>query len=151
MKKHDKSSQTPGNTPVAGIVNSLLDDARKAHVDGPSSMLYGARAQLSTTLNQAGTMLARLDRELPLPKPTLLQSVLGLASSKAAPTRRSWFFAAKDNAPALTTRRIEQLLKETERDGVRLSFEKAAVKASGDDVHCVLPVGAVDPVCEPRR
>lgn len=151
MKKQDKTSHTAGNKPVSGIVNSLLDDARKSRVDGPSSMLYGARAQLSTTLNQAGTLLAKLDREVPAPKPTLLQGVFGLAAPKATPRRRSWFFAAREDSPGLTTRRIEQLLKETEKDGVRLSFETAVAKASGDDVHCVLPEGAADPVCEPRR
>jgi hypothetical protein len=113
-------------------------------------MLYGARAQLSTTLNQAGTLLAKIDREEPAAKPTLLQSVLGLASSSATPKKRSWFFAAKGDAGSLTAKRIEALLKETEKDGTRLSFEKAAAKA-GEDVHCVLPEGATDPVCEPRR
>jgi hypothetical protein len=114
-------------------------------------MLYGARAQLSTTLNQAGTLLAKLDREAPTAvKPTLFQSVLGLAASKAHPKTRSWFFAVKADASGLTSKRIEALLKETEKDGTRLSFEKAAAKA-GEDLHCVLPEGATDPVCEPRR
>lgn len=151
MKKKDKSAQSSGSKPVAGIVNALLGDARKARVDGPSSMLYGERAQLSSTLNQAGTLLAKLDRADPPAKPSLLQSVLGLAASKAAPKRRTWFFASRDEGVSLSARRIEQLLKETEKDGTCVSFEKPATKASGEDVHCVLPEGAVDPVCEPRR
>jgi hypothetical protein len=150
MKKHDKGGHAAGTKPVADLVNALLEDSRKSRVDGPSSMLYGARAQLSTTLNQAGTLLAKIDREVPPAKPTLLQSVLGLASSNAAPKKRSWFFAAKADGGSLTAKRIEALLKETEKDGTRLSFEKATAK-SGEDVHCVLPEGATDPVCEPRR
>jgi len=152
MKKQDKPGHTPGSKPVSGIVNALLEDARRSRVDGPSSMLHGARAQLSTTLNQAGTLLAKLDREAPaVAKPSLLQSVLGLAASKAQPRSRSWFFAAKADVSGLTASRIEALLKETEKDGTRLSFETAATKSSGEDVHCVLPEGATDPVCEPRR
>jgi hypothetical protein len=106
--------------------------------------------KLSTTLNQAGTLLAKIDLEEPAAKPTLLQSVLGLAVSTAAPKKRSWFFAARADAVGLTAKRIEALLKETEKDGTRLSFEKVAAQA-GEDVHCVLPEGAADPVCEPRR
>lgn len=150
MKKNDKSGHAAGHKPVSDIVTSLLEGARASRVDGPSSMLYGARAQLSTTINQAGTLLAKLDREAPPAKPTLLQSVLGLAATNSEPKKRSWFFAAKADAGSLTAKRIEALLKETEKDGTRLSFDKVAAKA-GEDVHCVLPEGASDPVCEPRR
>ena len=82
MKKNDKGSHAPG--PVADLVNEMLQNVRSTRVDGPSSMLHGARAQLSTTVNQAGTLLAKLDRAAPpAHKPSLLQSVLGLAAAKA--------------------------------------------------------------------
>lgn len=148
MKKHDKTNHAPG--PVSDIVSAMLQNARSTRVDGPSSMLHGARAQLSTTVNQAGTLLAKLDRAAPAPKPGLLQSLLGLAVAKSQPKKKSRFFASRDEAGGLSAKRIEQLLKEASKDGVKISFEKA-VKASGEDVHCVLPEGASDPVCEPRR
>lgn len=149
MKKNDKGSRAPGA--VADLVNEMLQNARSTRVDGPSSMLHGARAQLSKTVNQAGTLLAKLDRAAPpAHKPSLLQSVLGLAATKAPPKKRSWFFASREAETGLSTKRIEHLLKEASKDGVKISFERAT-KASGEDVHCELPEGAADPVCAPRK
>ena len=148
MNKSDKSSK-----PVADIVHSLLQGARTGRTDGPASPLFSARAQLSTTLNQAGTLLAKLDRDVPAPRSSLLQTVLGFSTSSPQPKRRSWFFASKEDVSRLTTRRIEQLLKASAKDGVRLSLETAVAGKVNepDDLHCVLPEGAADPVCEPRR
>ena len=50
-------------------------------------------------------------------------------------------------------RRIEQLLNAAERDATRLVLEAHLPEnpeASNHEVQCVLPEGAVDPVCEPR-
>lgn len=149
MKKPDPASSKP----VSRIVNSLLEDARKTRTDGPASALYGHRAQLSATLTQAGTVLAKLDRADPPRRSSMLQAVIGsLTGAGSAPKRRSWFFARAEPGAMPDARRIEQLLKATLKDGKRLVLDvKGPVtSASGDDVHCVLPEGASDPVCEPR-
>jgi len=148
MKKH----QSPNNKPVAKLVSSILEEARASHADGPSSALYGQRAQLSTTLNQAGTLLARLDRAHPPRKSSVLQSILGTVTTAAAkPARRSWFFSSADSGAMPNARRIEKLLRASAKDGKRLVFDASPVAALGqEDFDCVLPEGATDPVCEPR-
>ncbi len=148
-----KTQQSPSNKPVPKLVKEILDDARKSHADGPSSALYGHRAQLSATINQAGTLLAKLDRADPPRKPSVLQSVLGsITATKPKPPRRSWFFASADKSAMPSARRIEQLLKASARDGKRLVLDAPPSSGAGqvDDLHCVLPEGAADPVCEPR-
>lgn len=148
MKKH----QSPNNKPVPKLVNAILEEARKSQADGPSSALYGQRAQLSTTLNQAGTLLARLDRAHPPRKPSVLQSVLGTVTSAAAkPARRSWFFSSADSGAMPNARRIEKLLRASAKDGKRLVFDVSSEARPGqEDFDCILPEGATDPVCEPR-
>ncbi len=149
MKKPDPASLRP----VSRIVSSILEDARKSWTDGPSSALYGHRAQLSATLTQAGTLLAALDRADPPRKSSMLQSVLAsLGGSRPATRRRSWFFASAEPGAMPDARRIEQLLKSALKDGKRLVLDVKGPVTSGpgDDLHCVLPEGASDPVCEPR-
>lgn len=148
MKKH----QSPSNKPVPKLVNTILEEARKSLADGPSSALYGERAQLSTTLNQAGTLLARLDRAHPPRKPSVLQSILGTVTSAAAkPARRSWFFSSADSGAMPDASRIQKLLKASAKDGKRLVFDVSPeVPAGQEDFDCILPEGATDPVCEPR-
>lgn len=145
------SKKPAGNKAVTDIVNRLAEEARKARTDGPSSSLHGSRAALSTTINQAGTLLARIDRDEPPRRSSLLQTVLGLSSSRPEPRKRGWFFTRADAAPALTSGRIDKLLKASAKDGTRLSLEAAVEKATEGDLQCVLPEGASDPVCEPRR
>lgn len=146
------SSRKTKSSPVSDVVSRLAEEARKARADGPSSSLSGTRAQLSATLNQAGTLLARMNEQAPQPRPSLLQAVLGLSASPR-PARRSWFFLRRSDAGALGSARIEKLLKATARDGERLSLEAAVAVATAEDagLQCVLPEGASDPVCEPRR
>lgn len=146
------SSRKTKTNPINDVVSRLAEEARKARADGPSSSLSGPRAQLSATLNQAGTLLARMDEETPPPRPSLLQAVLGLSAS-ARPARRGWLFSRRRDEGALGAARIEKLLRATARDGERLSLEAAVAAATADDVQvqCVLPEGASDPVCEPRR
>ena len=149
MKKH----QSPSNKPVPKLVNTILEEARKSLADGPSSALYGERAQLSTTLNQAGTLLARLDRAHPPRKPSVLQSILGgtVTSAAAKPARRSWFFSSADSGAMPNASRIQKLLKASAKDGKRLVFDVSPeVPAGQEDFDCILPEGATDPVCEPR-
>lgn len=146
-------SRTPKTeTPVADLVSKLVEDARRKRGDGPSSSLHGARAQLSATLNQAGTLLAQIEHTLPARKPSLLNTVLGLSAS-AAPRRKGWFFRRAEAGPSLSASQIDKLLKATAKDGVRLSLSDAVTRATeGDDgIECVLPDGASDPVCTPRR
>lgn len=145
------SRKPAGNKAVTDIVNRIAEEARKSRADGPSSSLHGSRAALSTTINQAGTLLAKIDRDEPPRRSSLLQTVLGLSSSVPAPRKRGWFFTRADAAPALTSGRIDKLLKASAKDGTRLSLEAAVEKASEGDLQCVLPEGASDPVCEPRR
>jgi hypothetical protein len=147
------SRKPAGNTAVTDIVNRLAEEARKSRADGPSSSLHGSRAALSTTINQAGTLLATIDRDEPPRRSSLLQTVLGMSSSAPAPAprKRGWFFTRADAAPALTSGRIDKLLKASAKDGTRLSLEAAVEKATEGDLQCVLPEGASDPVCEPRR
>ena len=143
--------KTMNPTAVPELVSKLLDDARRARGDGPSSSLHGARAQLSATLNQAGTLLAQIESAAPARKPSLLQAVLGLSSAPAV-RKRGWFVRRADADGALSAKRIEALLRDTTKGGVRLSLSDAVASASDGDagVECVLPDGASDPVCTPR-
>ncbi|MFN9162302.1 MAG: hypothetical protein ACK6DM_06280 [Alphaproteobacteria bacterium] len=147
------SRNRKNETPVADLVSKLVEDARRKRSDGPSSSLHGARAQLSATLNQAGTLLAQIEQTLPARKPSLLNTVLG-RGGKPAPRRRSWFFRRTEAAGAsLSASQIEKLLKASAKDGVRLSLSDAVARATEGDaaLECVLPEGASDPVCAPRR
>ena len=138
---------------VSELVNKLVAEAKARKTDGPASSLHGARAQLASTLNQAGTLLAQIERAAPARKPSLLNTVLGLSAKRAAP-RRGWFSLRRaEDGPTLSAGRIEKLLKATAKDGVRLSLADAVTRASEGDVgvECVLPEGASDPVCSPRR
>ena len=149
-----KKPEARGSKPVSTIVNTILEDAMRSRADGPSSPLYGARAQLSSTINQAGTLLAKIDRTEPPRRPSLFQKVLGTISEPQTSTRRrSWFFASADAAPALSSKRIELLLKASMKDAPRSVFEAKTPtgKAQSHELHCELPDGATDPVCEPRR
>jgi len=147
--------KTSNPTPVPELVSKLLDDARRTRKDGPSSSLHGARAQLSATLNQAGTLLARIESAAPARKPSLLQAVLGLSSAPAV-RKRGWFVRRAEADGALSARKIEALLKDASRGAARLSLsdavERSAQSAQDEStVECVLPQGASDPVCAPRR
>ena len=147
------SRKKSGSSHVTDIVSKLAQEARKSRTDGPSSSLHGARAALSTTLNQAGTLLAAIDRDAPPKRSSLLQNVLGLSRPAPETRKRSWFFTRADATPALTANRIDKLLKASAKDGTGLSLENAISKAAEGDVgvQCVLPEGASDRVCEPRR
>jgi alpha-amylase/alpha-mannosidase (GH57 family) len=153
MKKKPAAS----GKPVPEIVSSILGGARDRRTDGPSSPLYGERAQLSSAITQAGTLLARLDRGGEAPRrQSVLESLLGplTQASGERKTRRTWFFASASSPGEMpNAKRIEQLLKQSAKEGTRLVFDAAAKPAAGqpDDVHCVLPEGAEDPVCEPRK
>lgn len=147
-----KTTPPPKNTrkPVADIVHQIMDTARTARTDGPSSGLYGRDAQMSGALTQAGTMLAKLDRAAPPKRSSLMQNLWGAPQEK--PRRRSWFFGASKAQPAMPdAKRIEQLLRLTAIDGRRLVLDREPTEGQQtSDVDCTLPEGAVDPVCTPR-
>jgi hypothetical protein len=137
---------------VSELVQQILESGKASRADGPASGLYGRMAQMSSTLTQAGTTLAKLDRGIIAGrKPSALQSLLGSLGNSAPPQkRRSWFFAAaKTSMP--DARRIEQLLNDAAQDRPRLVLDLEHAAGEGkEDLMCHLPEGASDPVCEPR-
>ena len=84
-----KRSRTTKSAPVADVVHQILESARTAKADGPHSGLYGRDAQVSGTLTQAGTVLAKLDRAAPAKRSSLLQNLFGAPAPKP---QRSFFW-----------------------------------------------------------
>ena len=147
------STPKPSRKPVADIVHQILETGRTTRTEGPFSGLYRREAQLSGALTQAGTLLAKLDRDAPPPKrSSLLQNIWGSPVPKK-PRRRSWLFGTSMAAAEMPdTTRIEHLLRLTAAGGRRLVLDReitGSTLANGD-VDCVLPEGATDPVCTPR-
>jgi hypothetical protein len=150
MKK--SRTQADKRKPVTEVVHSIMEQARLARTDGPSSGLYSRDAQLSGALTQAGTFLAKLDKAAPAKRSSVLQNVLGSLAAPPKPRRRSWFFAAPATAMP-DAKRIEQVLQSAIKDGKRLVLDQELPDNPSDanvELNCVLPAGAVDPVCEPR-
>lgn len=137
--------------PVSKVVHEILDQVRQVRTDGPSSGLYSRNAQLSGALTQAGTLLAKLDKGAPGKKSSVFNSVFGTLSAPK-PKRRSWFFASNPAAP-LDAKRIEQMLQSAAEGGRPLVLDQQlpdGTSSPNGEINCVLPAGAVDPVCEPR-
>ena len=137
--------------PVAQVVHSILEQARIARTDGPSSGLYGRDAQLSSTLTQAGRFLAKLDTAAPK-RSSAFQQIIGSLGAAPAPRRRSWFFASAPSAMP-DARQIEKLLDAATKDARPLVLDAALPanpSAVNEQIDCVLPPGAIDPVCNPR-
>ncbi len=148
-----KVKPTDKRKPVTQVVHSILEEARIARTDGPSSGLYTRDAQLSGALTQAGTLLAKLDKAAPPKRSSALQQLLGAISTPAHPRRRSWLFAAAGATAMPNARRIEQVLQAAAKGGKRLVLDQElpdSPTAANGEIDCVLPAGAVDPVCEPR-
>lgn len=148
-----KKTPTPKSDrkPVADIVHQIMESAKAARADGPSSGLYGQKAQMSGALTQAGTLLAKLDRAAPPKRSSLMQNLWGAAPAK--PRRRSWFFGGrKAEAVMPDAQQIEQMLRLTVADGRRLVLDRDLTEGrlTPGDIDCTLPEGAVDPVCTPR-
>lgn len=148
-----KKTSTPKNTrqPVADIVHQIMDSAKTARAEGPSSGLYGRNAQMSGALTHAGTLLAKLDRNAPPKRSSLMQNLWGTAAEK--PRRRSWFFGGKKAEAAMPdAKQIEQMLRATVADGRRLVLDRDLNEGrlTPGDIDCTLSEGAVDPVCTPR-
>lgn len=150
MKLFAKPSADP-RKPVSRVVHEILEHGRNQRADGPASGLYGRDAQLSASLTQAGTLLAKLDRGDAPKRSSIFQAILGsLAAPKPKPKRT--FFAAAAPKAMPDARQIEQLLQATIKDGRRLVLDSDVPENPSEtsDVNCVLPQGAKDPVCEPR-
>ena len=148
--KH-KSPADP-RKPVSKVVHEILDQVRIARTDGPSSGLYSRDAQLSGALTRAGTLLAKLDKSAPGKKSSAFHSLLGALSAPPKPRRRSWFFASNPASP-LDAKRIEQMLQAAAQGGRPLVLDQqlpGGPSSPNGDIDCLLPAGAVDPVCEPR-
>jgi hypothetical protein len=151
MRKPTKTADK--RKPVAAVVHSILEEARIARTDGPSSGLYSRDAQLSGALTQAGTLLAKLDGAAPAKRSSLLQQIVSSLSAPPKPRRRSWFFAAASATTMPDAKRIEQVLQAALKDSKRLVLDQDlpdGPSAVNNEIDCVLPPGAVDPVCEPR-
>jgi hypothetical protein len=136
--------------PVADVVHQIMDTAKMARAEGPSSGLYNQKAQMSGALTQAGTLLAKLDRAALPKRSTLMQNLWGTAPDKP---RRSWsFFGAKAETPMPNAQQIEKMLRDSAQGGRRLVLDRdlSEGKLAPGDIDCTLPEGAVDPVCTPR-
>lgn len=150
MSKHRKPADN--RKPVAQVVHSILEQARIVRTDGPSSGLYSREAQVSSALTQAGRFLAKLDKAAPPKRSSALQHVLGSLGAAPKPKRRSWLFAGKHVAMP-NAKQIDLLLQAATKDAKPLVLDAHLPEnpsAVNEQIDCVLPPGAVDPVCEPR-
>ena len=147
-----KNSKGDKRKVVSKIVQEIMETARVAREEGPASSVYRRETQMSNALTYAGTMLAKLDRTASGRKPSALQSLLGSMGSAPKAERRSWFFASAAKSSMPDAKRIEALLAEAAGEGRPLVLDQisADAPAANNDVVCVLPEGASDPVCEPR-
>jgi hypothetical protein len=145
-----KKTSTTKSAPVADIVHKIMENAKTAREEGPSSGLYGRNAQMSGALTHAGTLLAKMDRAAPPKRSSLMQNLWGTTAEK--PRRRSWFFGGKKEVAMPDAKQIEQMLRATVADGRRLVLDRDLSDGHlpPGDVDCTLPEGAVDPVCTPR-
>lgn len=148
-----KKTSTPKNDrkPVADIVHQIMETAKTAREDGPSSGLYGRNAQMSGALTHAGTLLAKFDRAAPPKRSSLMNSLWSAPAQN--PRRRSWFFGGRTSEVAMPdAKQIEQMLRATVADGRRLVLDRdlSEGRLQPGDIDCTLPEGAVDPVCTPR-
>ena len=149
-----KKSRKPADNrkPVTQVVHAILEHARAAHADGPSSGLFSRDAQLSSAMTQAGTFLAKLDKAAKPHGSSALRQIVGSLGVASAPRRRSWFFGAAKSAMP-DAQRIEQVLQAAAKDGRKLVLDIDLLGNSSkanEEIDCRLPPGAVDPVCEPR-
>ena len=148
MSKPRKPTDT--RKPVTQVVHSILDQARIARTDGPSSGLYSRDAQLSGAMTRAGVFLAALDKAAPPKRLSTLQHLVESLAPPKQSRRRSWFFAGP-STPMPDAKRIEQMLQAATKDARPLVLDVSpATSAANQEIECRLPPGAVDPVCEPR-
>ena len=149
----DVRKATKGPAPVAGVVHTILASARALNdAKRPNPMIDRHAADMTSALTYAAQALAKADAPIAEIKATPLQRVLasiGLASNKA--TARSSRGGPK--LRALDKGRIEDVLKSTTTGSAMMSLEdivKAEQQSVNEGAHCVLPNGAIDPICEPR-
>lgn len=153
--QHAAPPRKPGKgpAPVAGVVHTILASAKSVNeAKRANPMSDRHAADMTSTLTYAAQALAKFDMPVVEPKATPLQRVLariGLASKSATG-------GAKRGAPklrAVDKGRIEDVLKSTTTGAAMMSLEdivKAEQQAVNEGAHCVLPDGAIDPLCEPR-
>jgi hypothetical protein len=141
-----------GPAPVAGVVHTILASAKSVNAKHANPMTDRHAADMTSALTYAAQALAKAEAPVVEIKATPLQRVLasiGLASNKAVA-------GAKRGAPklrAIDKGRIEDVLKSSMTGSSMMSLEdivKAEQQAVNEGAHCVLPDGAVDPICEPR-
>ena len=151
-KQGHKHTKDKGPAPVAGVVHTILANAKSVNEQKRVNPLGDRHAaDMSSALTYAAQALAKVNEPVVEVKLSPLQRVLasiGLSSKKAA--------AGKRGAPQYTATdksRIEDVLRTTTTGVAMMSLEeivKAEQQAANEGVSCHLPDGAVDPVCEPR-
>jgi len=151
MKNVGKAGKGPA--PVAGVVHTILASAKSVNeAKRANPMSDRHAADMTNALTYAAEALSKFDLPLVEVKATPLQRVLasiGLASKNATAGARR----GASQLRAVDKGRIEDVLKSTTTGAAMMSLEdivKAEQKAANEGTHCVLPDGAVDPVCEPR-
>ena len=149
----DVRKATKGPAPVAGVVHTILASAKTVNdAKRPNPMSDRHAADMTSALTYAAQALAKADAPIVEIKATPLQRVLasiGLASNKATANSQR----GGPKLRALDKGRIEEVLKATTAASAMMSLEdivKAEQQAVNEGAHCVLPDGAVDPICEPR-
>ena len=142
-----------GGAPVAGVVHAILASAKTVNETKRANPLSDRHAaDMTSALTYAATALSKVDMPVIEVKATPLQRVLasiGLASKKAT----AGALRGQAQLRAVDKGRIEDVLKSTTTGAAMMSLEdivKAEQAAVNEGAHCVLPDGAVDPICEPR-
>ncbi len=151
MANTRKAAKSPA--PVAGVVHTILASAKSVNETKRVNPMSDRHAgDMTSALTYAAQALSKFDMPVVEVKASPLQRVLasiGLASKNATGV-------AKRGGPklrALDKGRIEDVLKSTTTGAAMMSLEdivKAEQAAVNEGAHCILPNGAVDPVCEPR-
>jgi len=150
MKDVRKAAKGPA--PVAGVVHTILASAKSVNEGKRNPLSDRHAADMTSALTYAAQALAKADAPVVEIKATPLQRVLasiGLSSAKATdrPKRGGPKLRALDKG------RIEDVLKSTMSGSVMMSLDdivKAEQQEPNEGAHCILPDGAVDPICEPR-
>jgi hypothetical protein len=140
-----------GPPPVAGVVHTIFENARKVtHAKG-NPLRDRHASDMTSALTYAAQALAKADAPVVEPKLSPMQRVLASIGFGAPKPSRPKRGAAK--LRAIDKDRIEDVLKSTASGSALSSLEdiiKAEQQAVNEGAHCILPDGAVDPICEPR-
>lgn len=153
MKDARKAAKGTAPAPVAGVVHTILASARTVNAAKHANPFNDRHAgDMTSALTYAAQALAKADAPAVEIKLTPMQRVLasigfGAAKATERPKRGGPKLRAVDKG------RIEDVLKSTTTGTAMTSLEdivRAEQQAVNEGAHCVLPNGAIDPICEPR-